>query len=71
MMLPTDMALLEEPFREYVEIYAKDQDRFFEDFKNAFLKLVELGFEKRSRMQTTFFYFIYLFKQALYIILFI
>lgn len=50
MMLPTDMALLEEPFRQYVELYAKDQQKFFDDFAAAFLKLVELGVAKRSKM---------------------
>lgn len=44
MMLETDLALIRDPtFRTYVEIYAKDQDRFFKDFKEAFLKLTELG----------------------------
>ncbi|KAI9486713.1 MAG: heme peroxidase [Benjaminiella poitrasii] len=48
MMLPSDMAFLEEPFRQYVELYAKDQDRFFEDFKNAFLKLISLGTDRKE-----------------------
>eukprot|EP00871_Galdieria_phlegrea_P004899 jgi/Galph1/540/GphlegSOOS_G5225.1 len=43
-MLPTDMALLwDKDFRKYVETYAADQDRFFEDFAKAFQKLEELG----------------------------
>lgn len=50
MMLSTDLALLEEPFREYVEIYAKDKQRFFDDFAQAFLKLIELGVARRSKM---------------------
>ncbi|KAG2175151.1 hypothetical protein INT44_007639, partial [Umbelopsis vinacea] len=50
MMLSTDMALLEEPFREYVDIYAKDKQRFFDDFTQAFLKLIELGVARRSKM---------------------
>jgi catalase (peroxidase I) len=50
MMLPTDMALLEPPFREYVELYAKDKQRFFDDFSAAFLKLIELGVAKRGRL---------------------
>ncbi|KAI8071652.1 heme peroxidase [Gongronella butleri] len=50
MMLPTDMALLEEPFRPYVELYAKDKQRFFDDFAAAFLKLIELGVAKRSNL---------------------
>jgi len=44
MMLPTDMALVEDPaFKKYVEIYAKDQTKFFQDFSSAFNKLMELG----------------------------
>ncbi|KAL1934319.1 hypothetical protein VTP01DRAFT_6501 [Rhizomucor pusillus] len=50
MMLPTDMALLEEPFRPYVELYAKDKQRFFDDFAKAFLKLIELGVSKRGKL---------------------
>jgi len=43
-MLPTDLALVEDPaFKKYVEIYAKDQKKFFEDFSSAFTKLLELG----------------------------
>jgi catalase (peroxidase I) len=49
MMLPTDMAMLEEPFREYVEIYAKDQDRFFKDFSAAYAKLLELGVDRSQK----------------------
>ncbi|KAI9299237.1 heme peroxidase [Neoconidiobolus thromboides FSU 785] len=43
MMLPTDMALLEQPWREWVELYANDKERFFKDFAVAFNKLIELG----------------------------
>lgn len=44
MMLPTDMSLIQDPeFKKWVDIYAKDKDRFFDDFKKAFAKLVELG----------------------------
>jgi len=44
MMLPTDLALLEDPgFRRYVELYARDQDAFFRDFSDAFAKLLSLG----------------------------
>lgn len=50
MMLPTDIALLEEPFRQYVDLYAKDQQKFFDDFSAAFLKLIELGVQKRGRL---------------------
>jgi len=44
MMLPADMALKTDPeFRKWVEIYAKDRDRFYKDFAAAFGKLIELG----------------------------
>ncbi|KAL9058170.1 MAG: hypothetical protein Q9162_001894 [Coniocarpon cinnabarinum] len=44
MMLPTDMALVQdEKFRPWVERYAKDGDKFFEDFASVVMKLLELG----------------------------
>ncbi|ORX91521.1 heme peroxidase [Basidiobolus meristosporus CBS 931.73] len=44
MMLPTDMALVKDPkFKKYAELYAKDVDKFFEDFAKAYVKLGELG----------------------------
>jgi len=44
MMLPTDIALIKDAgFRQYVEIYAADQNAFFVDFANAFAKLLSLG----------------------------
>jgi cytochrome c peroxidase len=44
MMLPSDMALLADPeFKKWVELYAKNEDRFFKDFAKAFSKLLELG----------------------------
>jgi len=44
MMLPTDLALIQDPsFRKYVEIYAADQSRFFKDFAEAYGKLIALG----------------------------
>jgi len=49
MMLPTDMALTTDPeFSKYVHIYSKDKDVFFEDFKKAFAKLLELGIARDS-----------------------
>jgi L-ascorbate peroxidase len=43
--LPSDKALLEDPItRELVELYAKDEDKFFEDYTISHLKLSELGF---------------------------
>lgn len=44
MMLPSDLALIEDPeFMKYVQLYAKDQKTFFKDFSVAFQKLEELG----------------------------
>lgn len=44
MMLPTDIALIDDPsFRNYVELYTRDEARFFADFAKAFKKLTELG----------------------------
>lgn len=44
MMLPSDVALVADPeFKKYVEIYAKDEGRFFKDFASAFGKLLALG----------------------------
>ncbi|KAK7196626.1 ascorbate peroxidase [Novymonas esmeraldas] len=44
MMLPSDMCLILDPkYRTYVELYAKDNDRFNSDFSKAFKKLTELG----------------------------
>ncbi|URE07843.1 L-ascorbate peroxidase [Musa troglodytarum] len=45
LQLPTDKALLEDPvFRDYVELYAMDEDAFFEDYAESHKKLSELGF---------------------------
>lgn len=44
MMLPTDLALIQdEKFLPYVQLYAKDQDAFFNDFSKAFAKLLSNG----------------------------
>lgn len=44
MMLPTDVALLDDPrFKSIVEEYAKDEALFFKDFAAAFGKLLALG----------------------------
>ncbi|KAL7437321.1 hypothetical protein ACHAXM_005712 [Skeletonema potamos] len=44
-MLISDLALLEAPYRETVELYAKDQEAFFKDFTAAWVKLQENGCE--------------------------
>lgn len=47
--LPTDKVLVEDPlFRQYVELYAKDEDAFFSDYAVAHKKLSELGFIKST-----------------------
>lgn len=44
MMLPADLALIQDPeLKKIVEIYAYDEPAFFNDFSNAFSKLMELG----------------------------
>jgi cytochrome c peroxidase len=44
MMLPGDLALVEDAeFKKWVEVYAKDEKKFFADFAAAFQKLEELG----------------------------
>jgi catalase (peroxidase I) len=44
-MLISDLALLEQPFREWVELYAKDEEAFFKDYTAAWVKLQENGCE--------------------------
>ncbi|RLN98678.1 hypothetical protein BBJ28_00017543 [Nothophytophthora sp. Chile5] len=44
MMLPADMALLRNPeLKKYVEMYAADEELWYEDFSKAFVKLTENG----------------------------
>ena len=44
MMLPTDLALIEdEKMRPFVELYASDANAFATDFAAAFAKLLALG----------------------------
>ncbi|KAH3681807.1 hypothetical protein WICPIJ_007246 [Wickerhamomyces pijperi] len=46
MMLPTDMALVQDAsMKKLVVEYAKDQEKFFKDFAPAFKKLLELGID--------------------------
>ncbi len=50
MMLPTDMALIEDKeFRKHVERYAKDDQVFFKEFSDVIMKLLELGVPFQSR----------------------
>ncbi|GAV64839.1 LOW QUALITY PROTEIN: peroxidase domain-containing protein [Cephalotus follicularis] len=47
--LPTDTVLGEDSnFRQYVELYAKDEDAFFRDYAASHKKLSELGFAPTS-----------------------
>ena len=43
MMLTSDLALLEEPFRAHVEEFAANEAAFFEAFAAAWVKLQENG----------------------------
>lgn len=44
MMLPIEITMYnDKKFRPYFDLYAKDSDKFFEDFAKAFKKLIELG----------------------------
>ncbi|XP_076945285.1 putative L-ascorbate peroxidase 4, peroxisomal [Bidens hawaiensis] len=48
--LPTDLALVEDPvFRQYLDLYAKDEDAFFNDYAVSHKKLSELGFTPSSK----------------------
>jgi len=52
MMLISDMALIEDSsFKGYVEMYAKDEAKFFEDFADAWGRLQILGYDK-SKLTT-------------------
>ena len=54
MMLPTDLALTKDKeFIKWVEFYARDKERFFEDFSKVFAKLVELGIERDAEGNVT------------------
>jgi len=49
MMLPADMIMIEDPaFRKYVELYAKDEDKFRQDFAHAFSTLLDLGVNRNA-----------------------
>jgi cytochrome c peroxidase len=54
MMLPTDIALIQDKsFRRWVELYARDQERFFSDFTKVFEKLIELGIQRDAEGKIT------------------
>ena len=50
--LPSDQALLEDSeYQQFFAIYAKDQNRFFEEFERAFHKISELGAKFQFQVQ--------------------
>jgi hypothetical protein len=50
MMLPSDMALLDDPaFSHWVHAYAQDEDLFFRDFATAWTKLQDLGVQEFNK----------------------
>ncbi|KAF2085928.1 class II peroxidase [Saccharata proteae CBS 121410] len=57
MMLPTDMSLIKDKsFKQWVETYAKDGERFFKDFSDVVMRLFELGvpFQSGEEARWTF-----------------
>lgn len=57
MMLPTDMEIVKDKsFRKYAELYARDNDAFFNDFRDAVVTLFELGvpFQQPEDQRYTF-----------------
>ncbi len=49
MMLPAELAMYnDKEFKKYFDLYAKDQEKFYEDFVSAFTKLIELGVPFKS-----------------------
>jgi len=43
-MNPADLAFLSDPkFKKFVDLYADNEQKFFDDFAKAFGKLLELG----------------------------
>eukprot|EP00604_Paraphysomonas_vestita_P001710 CAMPEP_0174817772 /NCGR_PEP_ID=MMETSP1107-20130205/298_1 /TAXON_ID=36770 /ORGANISM="Paraphysomonas vestita, Strain GFlagA" /LENGTH=324 /DNA_ID=CAMNT_0016028781 /DNA_START=98 /DNA_END=1072 /DNA_ORIENTATION=- len=56
MMLPADLSLVKAPeFKPFVELYAKDEKQFFNDFSAAFSKLLELGVKFPEEKKKGFF----------------
>lgn len=54
-MLPTDIALIEDPsFKPWVDKYAEDRELFYQDFSNAFAKLIELGVDRSQPVSLCF-----------------
>ncbi|KKK17331.1 putative cytochrome c peroxidase Ccp1 [Aspergillus ochraceoroseus] len=52
MMLPTDIALVKDKeFKKHVDRYAKDNDVFFKEFTDVYVKLLELGVPFTSKAE--------------------
>lgn len=55
MMLPTDVALVNDRgFKQHVQRYANDNDAFFKEFSEVFVKLLELGVPFQSKPEDRF-----------------
>lgn len=55
MMLPSDLALIKDKeFKKHVDRYAKDSEVFFNEFSDAFVKLLELGVPFKSEDRFVF-----------------
>jgi len=53
LLLQTDTAMLDDPeLRPYVELYARDEERFYADFADAYSRLSWLGQERGAETQT-------------------
>jgi cytochrome c peroxidase len=56
MMTPADLSLIKDPkFRQYVELYAKNDEIWFQDFAKAFGKLLALGVKFPEQKQQGWF----------------
>ena len=54
-MLPSDIAMInDKKLKKFVEIYANDEELFFVDFKNSFVKLGELGIDFKGKVPVEF-----------------
>ncbi|BCS21067.1 peroxidase [Aspergillus puulaauensis] len=55
MMLPTDIALVKDKgFKKHVDRYAKDNDAFFKEFSDVYVKLLELGVPFTTKAEDRF-----------------
>ncbi|RJE18072.1 cytochrome c peroxidase [Aspergillus sclerotialis] len=55
MMMPADLAFVnDKAFKKHVERFAKDNDAFFKEFSDVFVKLLELGVPFESKPEDRF-----------------